>query len=40
MTDKTFEPLEIILKKQGREQADIDKISEKIWNYIKTLPIN
>ena len=25
---KTFEPLEIILKKQGREQADIDKIKE------------
>ena len=25
---RTFEPLEIILKKQGREQADIDKIRE------------
>ena len=21
-------------------EEDIDKISEKIWNYIKTLPIN
>ena len=28
MSKKTFEPLEIILKKQGRVQEDIDKIKE------------
>jgi len=28
MSDKTFEPLEIILKKQGRAQEEIDKIQE------------
>ena len=41
MTDKTFEPLEIILKKQGRVQEDIDKIKETFeYAYSKRVSTN